>query len=128
MKKTIEVSYEEDEGIDKLEFKGTVTLKRLNFSERNAIEEEATDVKVFGTVPQVKVSTSKIKELGILRSLDSSALIKTTYQEDKMTKALLPINTPYALDLEGIRNLPRDVGEELVEAFSSLNAVSEKKK
>jgi hypothetical protein len=103
-------------------------MKRLSFSEKNSIEEDSTDIKMYGNTPQVKVSTSKIKELGILKSVVSSELIKTLYVEDKVTKNPVPVNTPYALDIAGIRDLPQDVGEQLLEVFTNLNTVSEKKK
>lgn len=128
MKRVIEIDYEEGEGLDKYELKGTVEMKRLSFSEKNAMEEEATEIKVLGTTPQIKISTSKIKELGILKAVTTSNLIKTVYSEDRVTKNPVPASTPYPLDAEGIRNLPQDVGEELLEIFAELNTVNEKKK
>lgn len=127
MKKEITVDYTEGEGLEKEELKGTVTLKRLSFSEKNSLEEEATDIKIFGNTPQVKVSTSKMKELGILKSIIASDLKKTTYYMDKVTKNTLAQEKPYDLNIEGIRNLPQDVGNELFIAFTELNQVDEKK-
>ena len=128
MKKQVDVVYEEGEGLDKYELKGTVTMKRLNFSEKNSIEEESTDIRMIGSVPQIKVSTSKIKELGIFKSVDSCDLIETHYVEDKVTKAATPMNTQYILDIAGIRKLPQEVGEQLVAIYTEMNSVSEKKK
>jgi hypothetical protein len=128
MNKTIEIDYSEGEGLDRYELKGKVTMKRLNFSEKNAMEEEATEIKMFGTTPQVKVSTSKIKELGIFKAIVESNLVRTLYVEDRVTKTHNPVQTQINLDLEGIRNLPQDVGELLLEGFTDLNVLSEKKK
>ena len=127
MKKKIEIMYEEGEGLDKLEFKGKVTLKRLNFSEKNSLEEESTDIKIFGNTPQVKVSTSKMKELSILKSVIGCELQKITFIEDKVTKAHMPVVTNYLLDINGIRDLPQEVGDELFLEFTQLNSVDKKK-
>ena len=128
MKKVIQIDYEEGEDLDKFELHGTVTLKRLNFSEKNSIEEESTEIKILGSVPQVKVSTSKIKELGLLKSIVESDLKKTIYHEDRVTKVATPTTAIYAMDITGIRELPQDVGEELLAEFTELNTVNEKKK
>ena len=128
MKKTILIDFGEGEGLEREEYKGEVTLKRFNFEEQNAYSEESTDIKFFGATQQVKVSTSKLKELGILKSVIDNKLQKITYFQDKVTKALIPISNSYPLDLAGIRNLPREVGDMLFIAFSEINEVSEKKK
>ena len=127
MQQKIEINYEEGEGVDKYELHGTVIMKRLNFTEKNSIEEESTDIKMMGTVPQIKVSTSKIKELGIFKSVVSTDLVRTVYHEDRVTKLPEATRTPYNLDMTGIRELPQDVGNQLLEAFTELNAVNEKK-
>lgn len=128
MNKTVEIKYEEGEGPEQIEFSGLVILKRLNFSEKNALEEESTEIKFFGNMPQVKVSTSKMKELALFKSITSSNLFKTVYYEDKVTKANIPSKNPYDLGIEGIRNLPQDIGEELFLTFNELNNISDKKK
>lgn len=128
MNKTIEIDYEDGEGIERIEFKGKVTLKRLNFSEKNMLEEESSDIRVFGNVPQVKVSTSKMKELALLKSIVSSDLRKITFVEDRVTKAFNPIVTSYELNIANIKELPQDIGEELFMAFTEINTISEKKK
>lgn len=124
--KKTEIEFSEGEGAEQVELKGAVTLKRLNFTEKNALEEESTDIKIFGTVPQVKVSTSKLKEFALLKSIIACALVRITYFEDS-TKAFVPVAKDYGLDLDGIRNLPQEVGDELFLAYTELNAVSEKK-
>lgn len=127
MRKKIEINFTEGEGIDRLDLTGTVILKRLNFSEKNAMEEEATEIKIFGKTPQVKISTSKLKEIGLLKSIVKSDLIQTTYVEDKVTKNAVPISNKYDLNMSGIQNLPQEVGEQLVDAFTELNSMNEKK-
>lgn len=128
MKKTVDVVYEEGEGLEKYELKGTVTMKRLNFSEKNSIEEESTDIRMIGSVPQIKVSTTKIKELGIFKSVVGTDLTKTIYVEDKVSKQPIPINSAYNLDMTGIKELSQEVGEQLIELYTELNTISEKKK
>jgi hypothetical protein len=129
MQKTIEINFSEGEKLDRIEFKGSISLKRLSFSEKNALDEDINDIRVTGGIPQIKVSTSKAKELGILRSLipGKSALVKTTYFEDRITKNISPTSSPYELTLEGIRNLPVEVGEQIFAAFIELNTIPEKK-
>lgn len=127
MEKKFDINFTEGEGIDKVDFKGHVVMKRLNFAEKNALDEESTEIKIFGNTPQVKVSTSKVKELGILKSVVRYDLFKTTYVEDKVTKALMPVTKEYSLDINGIRDLPTEVGGFLVEKFTELNTISEKK-
>jgi hypothetical protein len=127
MQKDTQVAYEEGEGINRVEFKGVVTQKRLNFSEKNGLDEESTDIKIFGSTPQVKVSMSRMKELSILKAVVNSTLTKTTYFEEKVTKQIRPATDNYPLSLEGIRNLPIEIGEQLFADFTELNNVSEKK-
>lgn len=128
MKKIIDIDFVEGDGLDKIEIKGKVTLKRLNFSESNSIEEDATDIKMIGNVPQVKISTKKIKELGIERGVIENTLTITTYSEDKVTKNPVPHTEPYPLNATGVQGLPKEIGDELVTAFTELNSVNEKKK
>lgn len=130
MKKEISIDFTEGEGAEKVELKGSVILKRLNFTEKNALEEESTDIKILGNniPPVIKVSTSKMKEFALLKCIVASSLVKTTYFEDKSGKAFVPVANNYGLaDLEGIRNLPQEIGDELFMAYTELNAVSEKK-
>jgi len=127
MEKKINIKYGEGEGIERIELEGSVTMKRLNFSEKNALEEECTDIKFFGKTPQVKVSTSKMKELGLLKSIVGAAITKTTFFEDRITKNIVPTINGYEMDINGIRNLPQELGEELFVAYVDLNEVSEKK-
>jgi Zn-dependent M28 family amino/carboxypeptidase len=97
---------------EKIEFeiegiKHWVEMKRLSFGEKNQLEEEATDIKMTGAVPIIKISTSKLKEVSILKSVvDSSISLKT---------------------IEDIRNLPQEVGELLIEKVTELNSTDLKK-
>lgn len=127
MKKIVEINFSEGEGLERVDFKGTVTLKRLNFSEKNMLEEESTEIKNFGNVPQVKVSTSKMKEISLVKGICESNLEKITYHEDKVSKEAKPISSKYELNITGIKNLPVEIGEELFVEFYQLNNVSKKK-
>jgi len=129
MQKIVKIDYQEGEGLDKLILKGTVTMKRLNFSEKNAMDEESTDIKIIapGIPPQVKVSTSKMREVGIFKSVVSSDLKKTSYFEDKTKPEFQATTEPFALTMDGVRNLPNEVGDMLWLAFVELNQINEKK-
>jgi len=128
MNKKVEVSFSEGEGVDKVEFSGVVTLKKLNWSEMNSLQEEASEVKFLNGVPTVKVLTSKMKELSILKSCVDSNLHKTTYVEDKVKGGLTPVVVEYKLDnVLKIRDLPQEVGEELFNEFQLLNTLNSKK-
>lgn len=87
--------------------KQIVTIKRLSFGEKNMLEEEATDIKLVGTSPVVKISMSKLKELSLLKGI-----VKSTY----------PIK-----NIEDIRNLPQEVGDLLFNEFTEINQVDVKK-
>jgi hypothetical protein len=127
MNKTINISYEEGEGLEREELKGKVIFKRLNFSEMNTLHEEGTDIKIFGNTQQINAHPAKLKELAILKSVVSCDLKKITYFEDKVTKAHVPTENGYALDIGGIQALPVEVGNQLFDAFTDLNTLSEKK-
>lgn len=127
MKKEIEVIYGEGEGIDRFELRGKVVMKRLNFSEKNMLEEDSSDVKVLGNIPQVKVSTAKLKEMALVRSIIEADIKKITYFQDKQTKEIKATEVGYAMDITGIQNLPIDIGESLFQEYLALNTLSEKK-
>ena len=127
MKRKVEVDFVEGEGEDKIEFHGEVTLKRLNFSEKNMLEEEATDIKIFGNVPQVKVSPSKLMEVSILRTVVENGLRKTTYHVDKKSKELIAQVIEYDLNIDNIRKLPIEVGNLLFTEFTIINNLQQKK-
>ena len=83
-----------------------VVIKRLNFGEKNRLQDEATDIKVVGTQTIAKVSIAKINELSLLKGI---------------TKA------PFSVDLATIQSLPVEIAEKLLEVFGELNGLSEKK-
>jgi hypothetical protein len=127
VKKTIEIDYAEGEGIEKVEFKGNITLKELTYGEWNSYQEGITSITT-GRAASVSVSVSKTMELAILKSHVEGSLMRTTYQEDKPTKVPVPITAPYPLNtITAIQNLPRKVGDQLMKLFSELNEVDEKK-
>jgi hypothetical protein len=127
MQKEITLNYTEGEGIQKYDLSGTVILKKLNFAEKNALEEEATDIKMIGNIPQIKISTSKMKELAICKSLVKADLIETYYQEDKATKQIIPVKKPFEVTFENIRKLPSEIGEFLLSEYTELNSINQKK-
>jgi hypothetical protein len=98
--------------------KGVVVIKKLNFREKNQIEEESTDVRIVAGQPIVKVSSSKLKEMTLLKSIFSFDIIST---DDK------GISTKYVLDRDGIGNLPDEVGSQILDEISEMNTQSVKK-
>jgi hypothetical protein len=78
------------------------------------LEEESTDIKMIGGQTTVKVSSSKLKELSILKSIVSS-----TVMNEK--------NEQYTFDSVGIGNLPQEIGLQLFEAVSEINTIDSKK-
>ena len=127
VEKTIEVNYEEGEGLFKMELRGTVTIKRMSFSERNEMEAEGTEIRVTGGAPQVKVNSARMKEFALLKAVTKSSLSKTTYYTDPATQGIKGQTYAYPWDYAGIRDLPQDVGEQLFDEFVVLNTVSPKK-
>ena len=95
MNKKIEIEYEGKTAI--------VELKELDFGEKNQLEEESTDIKIIGGQPIVKISTSKMKELALLKSI---------------------VDAPFTISLESIKKLSDANGKKLFEAYSELNNVS----
>jgi len=94
----------------KIDWKGreeVVVLKKLTFGERNDLQEEVTEIKYVGSVPQIFVKTGKMRELSILKSL---------------------MKAPFKIDISEIRNLPNEVGEKIYEEIDKLNKLSEIKK
>jgi len=83
-----------------------VVIKRLNFGEKNRLQDEATDIKVVGTQTIAKVSIAKINEISLLKGI---------------------IKAPFSVDMATIQSLPVEIAEKLLEVFGELNGVSEKK-
>ena len=84
-----------------------VELKELTFGEYNDLMEEAAEVKLIGTTPQVKISHSKMKEFALLKAV---------------TKA------PFEKSIQAIRNLPRAIGDQLYAEVDKLNTIPAAKK
>jgi len=92
-----------------IEFNGKteiVELKRLSFGEMNQLTEEATDIKVTGNIPIVKVSQKILKEVGLFKSI---------------------VSAPFTISLQEIQNLDPDTGKLLFDEFTALNQANEKK-
>lgn len=86
--------------------KKKVTIKKLTFGELNQLTEEATDIKVVGGQPLIKVSQKALKELSLLKSITSA---------------------PFEVNITNIQNLDAEVGNQLFEEFTLLNQITEKK-
>lgn len=128
MKKEILIDFTEGEKEDKVEITGKVILKRLNFAEKNQLEEEMLDIKLFGDTTQTKISTSKMKEFGIQKAIEFCDVKKTTYIYDKTKGVLVPSISPIDLkNLTIIKELPQDVGDKLFAEFNELNSINLKK-
>jgi hypothetical protein len=128
MKKVYEISYEEGEGELKEEFYGKITLKRLDFGETNALKEEIAEIRVMGSMPSVKISSTKATEVAILKSCVESDIIKRTYYVDKVTKEIKAKEEPYPINLITIQRLPDFLGQYIFDKYNELNTVEEKKK
>ena len=84
-----------------------IVIKKLTFGERNDLQEQVTQVKYIGTIPQIKVSTGKLKELSILKSL---------------------VKAPFKISLPEIKELPNEIGEQIYKEVDKFNKLSEEKK
>lgn len=127
MQKKFDIKYEEGEGLERVEFSGFVIMKRLSFAEKNALEEECTDIQFISNISKIKVSIAKMKELGPLKGIVNAELKRTTFTQEKITKGIIPVQEKYNLTLDGIRNLPQNIGDYLFQCFTEMNNVSEKK-
>lgn len=85
----------------------SVVLRRLNFGEKNKVEEEATEIKLVNNNPVVSMKTSVLKEKTLLK-----AVVKST----------LPLN-----NLKEIQDLPEEVGEMLYSEYTDMAILDEKK-
>jgi hypothetical protein len=126
MQKEILFHYTEGEGEERVDFDGKVVMKRLNYGERNQLEQESADIKVYGSEPIVNVSVQNMKEISLLKSIVSSELVRTTYQPEQ-GGTFKAIGVGYPLDITHIKELPMEIGEELFAQFTKLNNLSKKK-
>jgi hypothetical protein len=110
MQKEVQIDWKDGEK----SLKGTVTLKRLLFREKNLLEEESTNITVVNGQSIIKVSMSKLKELSLLKGIIGSELYDST-------------GVRYVLDSNGIGTLAQEVGDLLFEEFTKLNSIEEKK-
>jgi hypothetical protein len=128
MKKEIVVNYSEGEGEEQVDFTGKVSISRINAGMHNSIEEEASTITFVGDSSQFKISSSKLKELSVLRSVAGWNVNKTTYVLDKTLNKLVPLVQIVPLDLDGIRGLPTEVFTALWNEYVALNAITGRKK
>jgi hypothetical protein len=124
--KEVVIDYVEGEGVNKIEFKGTVSIKEMDTGEWAKYQDDITDIKFLGRMPQPRVDRAKMTILGIVRATNKSELVKTTYIEDKATKALIPQSVPYDIsNYTSVERLPRKVGEKLFAMVQEMNMVNE---
>jgi len=83
-----------------------VTLKRLTFGELNQLTEEATEMKMVGNQPTIKISQKVIREHGLLKSI---------------------IKAPFTIGLKEIQDMEAEIGNQLFEEFTLLNQQEGKK-
>lgn len=98
--KEIEIEWETSDGKPT---KAMVTMKKLTFGEMNDVKEMSTQIKAIGNTPQVTVSQKTLSEQCLLKSI---------------------IKAPFTIDITGIRNLDKDVGDKLWEEFTVFNGQS----
>jgi len=94
----------------KVEYQGKpeeFIIKRLTFGERNKLQDQCTNLKLVGGTPQANYSQALLKELSIHMCL---------------------VKSPFANDLEVIRNLEPSLGEFLWVEIDNFNKLSEVKK
>ena len=99
---TKEVEFQDENGKTQ-----KATLKRLSFREWNKLEEESTDAKIVGGQPIVKASSSRLKDLALL-------------------KGVVDCTIPLA-NINDLDKLDRTSGETLFIAFMELNSQNLKK-
>jgi hypothetical protein len=126
--KEIIVDFTEGEGEQRTDIAGRVVMKRLSYDEHNALETDIAPVKLMGNVPQVVINSQAMKSSSIMRSVVSSSVKKTTYMLDKTSGELVPSVTPIDLTtIAGIKELPREVGDQLFMTYTELNSIGAKK-
>jgi hypothetical protein len=81
-------------------------FKEFSFHEKNMIIEESTDIKIVSGQSIIKVSSSKLVELGLLRGL---------------------VKAPFEINLINIQNLNFKDAERLYQVVSEINELDEKK-
>ena len=84
-----------------------VKLKRISFGDMNEINQEATQIKAVGNVPQVMVNHKILKEKSLLKGI---------------------VEAPFPIDIQNIQNLENDIGNQLWEEFAELNQQSPRAK
>jgi len=86
--------------------KETVVIKKLTYGDTLDLREESTDLKFIGTLPQIKFNSSKYELLSVFKSI---------------------MKAPFKIDLESIRQLPKDIGELLGKEVTEFSNLGEKK-
>ena len=86
--------------------KETVVIKKLSYGDVLDLREESTDLKFIGAIPQIKFNSSKYEQLSVLKSL---------------------MKAPFKIEMESIRQLPKEVGELLSKEVNEFSNLGEKK-
>ena len=94
----------------KINWKGQeaeVEIKKMNWGEKNDIQQSAIITKMVGNSFQTELNQKILKEQALLKCI---------------------VKAPFNVDLSTIRELPAELGDKLVEEISSFNAFIEYKK
>ena len=94
----------------KVQFNGkeeTVKLKKLNFGEFNEVQRASMKVTMIGTTPKLDLDSVAMNENAILRSI---------------------VDAPFVVSIQEIRELEKDVAEEILAVVNELNNPTDKKK
>jgi len=87
--------------------KEVVVIRKLTYGDVLDLREEAMDLKFIGMMPQVKFNSSKYELLSIHKSV---------------------MKAPFKIEVEAIRQLPKEIGELLAKEVTEFSNLSEKKK
>lgn len=84
-----------------------VKIKKLNFGEFNEVQRASAKLTMFGGAPKLDIDAIAMNENAILRSL---------------------VDAPFPINIEEIRQIEKDVAEEILTNVNELNNPTDKKK
>ena len=85
----------------------TVRMKKLSFGENLELRQKVSKISVLAGQERVEVDQQKLSEECLLKSL---------------------IKAPFEINLQGIRDLDMELGEQLLESYREINTFTSKKK
>lgn len=98
MEKDVEIEWKGEKKI--------VRIKRLSFGDMNELREKASDVKMIGGQPVVKLSQKILMEQSLVKGI---------------------VDAPFTVDITSIQALDNETGTKLYGEFVELNRLDEKK-